>query len=200
MKKITIGILLAFAWLTLRADSCVLSSRNVEVPLRGDADLDFTTQGASDSKTFVVDFLDILIDLEADEEIDELVSASIENGYWRLVENRGDPATTVTGSITIQRVSSGQSAPLVAPETVVIEEVGSEFDVVPLQAAGVDLLTAGFDEYVAARNGGGPFPDLDYVFTWNSNGGPSPVDFDWQGRLKFTIVGVFEVEVPDLWD
>jgi hypothetical protein len=165
--------------------------------------MEFTSQGFTDSDAETVDFGQELQDLEEDDasSIDSLVSASIENGFWRLIVNRV-PGTVVTGSIDVQRMSTSDTQALIAPRSVDIDSVGTEFVVAPLEEAGVDLLTAGFDEYVAWRNAGmDPFtrPELTYIFIWNSQS-DQDADFDWEARLRYTLVGVFKVEVPDIWD
>jgi hypothetical protein len=161
----------------------------------------FTSQGSSDLDTYTIDFFQEMQDIEEDAtaDVDTLVSASIENGYWRLVENRGPAETTITGSITVTRISTGQTESLIPPQSVAIEEVGTEFELAPLEKAGIDLLTDGFDEYVAWRNGETAQPDLRYRFDWSSSAGPVDADFDWEARVRYTIVGAFAVEVPDLW-
>ena len=202
-RKFWILMLLAFGAFALSGDSCFLSNKNIDVPLRGNVDMEFTSQGFTDSDAETVDFGELLQDLEEDDasSIDSLVSASIENGFWRLIDNRV-PGTVVTGSIDVQRMSTGDTEALIAPRSVDIDSVGTEFVVAPLEEAGIDLLTAGFDEYVAWRNAGkDPItrPELTYIFIWNSSSSQN-ADFDWEARLRYTLVGVFKVEVPDIWD
>jgi hypothetical protein len=205
-SRIFILMLLTVGLLTLTGDSCFLESTNVEVPLRGNAEMDFTSVGMSSSDSYEIDFFLELTEIEedADADVDTLVSAGIENAYWRLIENRGDTATVVTGSINVTRLSTAMARPLIPPDTLTIEEVGTEFVLAPLDSAGINLLIAGFDEYVAYRNDirSGRIldpPDLRYRFDWVSTGGPGVVDFDWEARIRYILVGVFEVEVPELW-
>jgi hypothetical protein len=201
-RKFWILMLLAFGAFALSGDSCFLSNKNIDVPLRGNVDMEFTSQGFTDTDAETVDFGQELLDIEDDasSDIDTLVSASIENGFWRLIENRV-PGTVVTGWINVQRMSTSVTEDLIAPTSVTIDDVGTTFVVAPLVEDGVNLLTAGFDEYVAWRNAGAvpPMPDLRYVFIWNSSSSQN-ADFDWEARLRFTLVGVFSVEVPDIWD
>jgi hypothetical protein len=202
-RNIVTLVLLAAAGVALRGDSCFLQNKDIEVPFRGETVMDYTSTGDSDADIVIVDVAQELEDLESDfdADVDSLVSLNIEGGFWRLVANRGDPGTTVTGSITITRLPSGPSGFVIAPTTVAIEAVGHEFVPAPLNEAGVDLLLAGFQEYVDWWNGGkvGPRPDIQYAIQWSS-AGSGDVDFDWQAKLVFTMVGVFSVEVPDLWD
>jgi hypothetical protein len=202
-KRLFTFALLAAALLALRGESCFLHNREIEVPFRGDVVTQYTSQGNED---FAIVTIDLGAELEAIEDdvdaaVDSLVSFDVEGGFWRLVENRGDPGTTITGSITIQRLPLGSTAYIVSPTTVAIESVGTEFVPAPLNEAGVDILLAGFQEYLDWRNSGriGPRPVINYLFTWSSAGSGN-VDFDWEAKLVFTLVGVFEVEVPDLWD
>lgn len=201
LKKTRLLVLLAVGALALRGDSCFIHNRDIEVPLRGNADMEFVSQGESDLDTYEIDFFQEIQDIEDDatSEVDSLVSASIEQGYWRLVENRGPAGTTITGGITVTRLSTNQTETLIAPQSVAIEEVGKEFVIAPLVAAGLNLLTEGFDEYVAYRNGETGPPDLRYRFDWSSSAGPVDADFTWEARLRYIITGTFAVEVPDLW-
>ena len=199
-KRFALLMLLAIGIFSLTGESCFLESKNIEVPLKGNADMAFTSTGTSDMDTEMIDFGQELTDLEndADNDIETLVSIGIENAYWRLVENNGDPGTTVTGSVTVTRLSTGVTKTLIAPTSLAIESVGTEFVVAPVDPDGIALLTAGFDEYVDYRNGIGSFPDLRYDFDWSSSGGTGSVDFDWEARIRYTLVGVFTVEVPEL--
>jgi hypothetical protein len=201
-KRIVPLILLGAAFLALRGDSCFLKNKNIDVPFRGDVTMQFTSQGTMDAAVVPVDFGQELDDVENDvgSDVDSLVTFGIEGGFWRLVENRGDPGTTVTGSIRVTRLSTGASADVVSPTSVAVESIGHDFQNAPLNAAGTDLILQGFDEYVAWRNAGkvGTRPDLRYQFTWSSQGSGN-VDFDWEAKVVFTLVGVFQVEVPDLW-
>ena len=76
---------------------------------------------------------------------------------------------------------------------------------IELVEAGLELLTAGFDEYLEAKAQGLPTPDLTYRFDWsgiavsNSNPTDPDVDFKWEGKVKFTLVGLVKVDVPDPW-
>lgn len=201
IKKARLLVLLAVGALALRGDSCFIHNRDVEVPLRGNADMTFTSVGINDQDSYSVDFFQEIQDIENDAttDVDSLVSAGIENGYWRLVVNRGPANTTVTGAITVTRLSTNQTAELIPPQSVNIDEVGTAFVVAPLEAAGLDLLTQGFDEYVAYRNGETAAPDLNYRFDWTSSAGPVGADFDWEARIRYIVVGSFAVDVPDLW-
>src|SRR5262245_38804687 len=200
-KSIGILVLLAAATLALSGESCFLSSKDVQVPLRGEADLDFVSTGTVDTDIDNIDFCEELSDLEDDGvDIATLVSVTVENIYWRLVENRGDPNTVVTVHVDVQR-GAGAPVVLVPDTTFALSDVGTAFVPAALNPAGLDLLMDGMDDYIAYWNGGqvGPCPSLDYTFTWNSSAAPA-ADFSWQVRVKFTMVGVFDVEVPDLWD
>ena len=201
-RKFGILILLAAASFSLTAEDCVLQNKDIEVPLRGDVDMMFTSQGFTDADAETVDFGAELLKIqdEAGDDVESLVSGGIEGGFWRLVENRGDPNTTLQGSVDVFRMSTAVEAVLIPETQVDLSTVGMTFVPAPLEAAGVDLLTEGFQEYINWWNGDqtGPFPDLRYIFVWNSVTS-TDADFDWEGRLRFILTGVFSVEVPDLW-
>lgn len=201
-RKFGILVLLVAASFTLTAENCVLDNKDIEVPLRGDVDMLFTSQGFTDADAETVDFGAELLKIqeEAGDDIESLVSGGIEGGFWRLVENRGDPNTTLQGSVDVVRMSTAANAVLIPTTQVDLSTVGMEFVPAPLEAAGVDLLTEGFQEYIDWWNSDqtGPFPDLRYIFVWNSVTS-TDADFDWEGRLRFILTGVFSVEVPDLW-
>lgn len=197
--KLLIFLALAAAMLTFTAESCFISTKTIEVPVRDDAELEFHATGTSDSKSETIDFTELMTDLEDDSEFDELVSANIESGYWRVTRNNGSASTVVSGQLTVRR--EGSAAPavsLISYTSVAIADVSGDFGVAPLNAAGVDLLNNGFDEYLQAKALGNPVPSLRYVFTWTSSASPAPVDFYWEGKVKFVLVGLTEVDVPEL--
>lgn len=199
-RKMWILMLLAFASLALSGDSCFLKNTDIEVPFRANVDMQFTSTGFTDADVETVDFGDELMDLEDDAtaDIDSLVSGDIEGAFWRRVENRV-PGTVVTGSIEVTRVSTSTTAMLVDSTSVNVDATPTTFEAAPLEPAGVALLNQGIDDYIAYRNGESGFPDLRFVFTWNSSSSTA-ADFDWEARIRFVLVGVFAVEVPDLWD
>jgi len=126
-------------------------------------------------------------------------SCTRERQNARLVENRGTPGTQVTANVTIQRVGGG-SAVLVPDTTFVLSDADTVFAPARLDSAGLALLLEGMNEYVDYYNSGkvGPCPSLDYTFTWSMTATPF-ADFTWEAKVKFTIVAVARVDVPDLW-
>ncbi len=197
--KLLIFLALAAAMVTFTAESCFISTKEVEVPVRGEGDLEFHATGTSDSRQETIDFTALMEDLENDSDFDKLVSAHIENGYWRVTRNLGSASTVMSGNLTVQR--EGSAAPavaLIAYTSIDIADVSGDFVVAPLTAAGVSLLNAGFDEYLLAKANETALPNLRFVFTWNSSATPAPVDFYWEGKVKFTMVGLTVVDVPEL--
>ncbi len=200
-RSIVVLLALTGALFSLTADSCFLSTKTVEVPVRGSGDLLFTTQGNNpdDADSKLIDFAGLIEDLEKESDFDALVSAHIENGYWRVARNGGAATTIVRGSITVQRESSAApGVSLISYTGVAIASVLGDFKVAPLNSQGVDLLNQGFDQYLQARALGQPLPDLRYRFFWNSHSDTVPVDFDWEGKVKFTLVGLTKVDVPEV--
>jgi hypothetical protein len=178
--------------------SCLVSTKNVEVPIRDEATVRFIAIGVAGSDPQLIDFCQELSDAESGD-IDHVVHVSVENIYWRLVENRGTPGTQVTANVTIQRVG-GASAVLVPDTTFVLSDADTVFAPAHLDSAGLGLLLQGMNEYVDYYNAGkvGPCPSLDYTFTWSMTATPF-ADFTWEAKVKFTIVAVARVDVPDLW-
>lgn len=208
--RIWIILALAAVMLSSTAADCILETKEIEVPVRSSEDMLFTTSGGSEhSGSEIVEFTDDLIEMEAENAFDKLVSAHIETGYWRVAENRGDADLVISGSVTVTRlgVTKGglqdvsQTATLISYQAVPIASVLGPFKVAPLTEAGVNLLNAGFDEYLQARALGQPIPNLTYRFDWSgvatSSSSTPNVDFDWEGRVKFALVGLVEVDVPD---
>jgi hypothetical protein len=193
-------VLLAAGFLSLTAENCILESKSTEVPLKGNADMGFTSTGTNDADVYSIDFFAEIQDIENDAtaDVDELVSATIEQIYWRLKMNNGPSPTVITGGMTVTRVSTGTTATLVSPTSIDIEDVGMEFVSAPVEQAGIELLTAGFDEYIDYRNGLTGPPNLEYEFTWSSSSSVN-ANFDWEARMRYTITGIFEVEVPEIW-
>jgi hypothetical protein len=197
--KLLIFLALAAAMLTFTAESCFVSTKTVEVPVRGEGDLEFHTTGTSDSKTEILDFTSLMEDLESDSAFDSLLSANIENGYWRVTRNLGSASTVLTGYLNVQREGSAAPAvPLISYTSINIADVSGEFVVAPLDPAGVSLLNAGFDQYLQAKALGTTLPNLRFVFSWTSSATPAPVDFYWEGKVKFILVGLTTVDVPEL--
>jgi hypothetical protein len=202
-NRLLILVLLAAAAVALKGDNCVLENREVEIPLRGHEILPFTSQGEDDTDVEYIDFGETLREIEedSDSDIDTLISVTLENVYWRLKENRGSPSTTVnSGDITVTRISTGESEVAINISGLLIQSVPDFVRPAGLREEAVNLLRDGLAEYLAHRNEGAPMPDLNYRFDWATSGAPAPVDFDWEVKLDFTIVGVFSVEVPDIFD
>jgi len=202
-KKIAILSLLAFASLALTGDSCILENKDIDVPMRADVDMQFHSEGFNDADTDTVDFVEEFEDIENLDETDitELVDGAIEGGFWRLEMNNDGP-TIVTGGVMVTRTATATTVTLIPQQTDVdIDAVGMTFVPAPLDPAGVALINAGFDEFIAWWNTGqvGTPPDLEYIFTWTSSANHGGANFDWEGRLRFTIVGVFSVEIPEVW-
>jgi hypothetical protein len=201
-RKFGILVLLAAASFSLTAEDCVLENKNIDVPLRGDVDMPFTSQGFSDADAETVDFGAELADILSDEDsITSLVSGGIEGGWWRLVKNWGEENTTIQGSVDVIRMRDDSTAVLIARTKVDLSTVGTTFVPAPLETVGVNLLTDGFGEFIVWWNAGADpnnRPDLRYMFLWQSVSS-TDADFDWDGRLRFILTGVFNVDVPDIW-
>ena len=201
MRTIVCSFFLAAGLLSLTAASCFLSEKSVEVPIRDNADMTFISLGVLGADTQLIDFCAELEDAEDETgTIQHVEQVTVENIFWRLVENRGDPNTQVTANVTIQRVG-GASAVLVPDTTFILNDVDTTFAPVNIDSTGLALLLEGMNEYAEYWNGGkvGPCPSLDYTFTWTMSATPY-ADFTWESRVKFTIIATAEVEVPDLWD
>lgn len=202
--KLLIYLALAAAMLTFTAESCFVSTKEVEVPVRGEGDMLFEARGndAVDGGVTTIDFTELLEDLIQDSEFDTLVSAHIENGYWRVARNGGASDLLISGGVTVRREGSAAPAsPMISYTSVSIASALGEFQVAPLNESGVNLLNAGFDEYLQAKALGTTLPDLRFVFTWSSSASPAPppaIDFDWEGKVKFILVGLTTVDVPEL--
>ena len=192
--KLLIFLALAAAVVTFTAESCFVSTKEVEVPVRGEGDLSFHASGVSDSGTRTIDFAELIDDLRNDSGFDSLLSAHIENGYWHVINNLGSPSLTVSGQIGVQEAGSAAApVPLIAYTSIDIADYSGDFVVAPLNSAGVDMLNQGFDDYLR-----GTRTSLSYVFTWSSQAGAGTVNFDWEGKVKFVLVGLTTVDVPEL--
>jgi len=186
------------AILALSTTSCFVSTKSVEVPIRDEVTMTFIALGMAGSDPQLVDFCQELSDAESGD-IDKVVHVSVENIYWRLVNNRGPASAQVTANVTIQRVG-GESAVLVPDTTFVLSDADTVFAPAHLDPAGLALLLEGMNEYVDYYNSGkvGPCPSLNYLFTWSMTATPF-VDFTWEAKVKFTIVALTKVDVPDLF-
>lgn len=203
-NRFLILVLLAAGAIVLKGDNCVLENRELDIPLRGEEILEFTSQGEDDTDSTFIDFGQTLMDIEEDStsDIDSLVSLTVENVFWRLKPggNRGSPATVVSGKITMTRILTGETEDVIEFSGLSIQSVPNFTRPAGLREEAIDLLRDGLQEYLAYWNEGAPFPDLNYRFDWVTSGAPTPVDFDWEVKLVFTVVGVIRVEVPDIFD
>lgn len=213
-----LGLMAVF--LSVTAENCVLQTKQLEVPVRDAEDVTFTTRGSAEhSGSTVVDFGPSLLNLESDSDFQVLLSAVVEAAEWRVKENRGDPDLVISGSMTVTRVNptptsilalarSEAGTPLLNYTSVPLASVLGDFRVAPLEDAGVSLLNEAFQEYFNARNAelqgqNVPLPDMQFRFDWSGTASSSSqnptVDFDWQAKVKFTLTGLVEVEVPELF-
>ena len=199
-KNIVLILILALASMALMGESCVTKDTQVDVPVRTEQDLLFEARGndPTDSGEETVNFLQLITDAEADVDVDSLVSVNIENGYWRVARNGGDPALVISGFITVTRLSTGVTEDLISFTSVSVSSVLGPFQLAPLDADGVALLNEGFAEYIAWRQSGGAMPNLNYRFNWSTTASATPLDFDWEARIRLSIVGTVTIEVPEV--
>jgi len=204
---LVIGLLAAF--LALTAADCIVVTKQAELPVRDDESFLFRAQGGPETTgSYPVDFGPSLDALEEEHDFVALLRAVVEAGFWRVASNNGDPDLVISGTITVTRLNPApgvrdvaQTALLMAYQPVTIASVIGAFQPAPLEEAGLDLLTEGFDEYLQARAQNLPLPDMKYRFVWTgtANGSGSDVDFTWEGKVKFTLVGLVQADVPDVW-
>ena len=203
MKNYGMSLVLAAGVLMVGSESCILSEKSVEVPLRGDTDVQFSTVGPVGTLISSVSSLDLYDEIQQVEQeggtVEEVVDLTVESAYWRVVENRlAGSAATVTVSVLVWRNGVAPDS-LVRKVPILLNEAETEFQPLLLDPAGLGQILQGFDEYVVYRNEGGVPPDLTYYFTLTTTT-DQPLDVDWETRVKFTLVGVFKVDVPDPWD
>lgn len=202
-RHILVLLALTVSALATMGNSCVLEDTSVEVPVRTNADLSFEARGddAGDSGSATLNFTSVIADAERDVDISALVGIHVENGYWRVTRNGGNLDLAVSVTVTVTRTATGETQDLLHLDGVPIASVLGDFQAVPLDSAGVRLLNDGFQAYLDARNAGGALPDLTYRFDWTTTVAPAPppaVDFDWEARIKLSIVGTVTVQVPEV--
>lgn len=184
----------------LASSGCLLSEKNVEVPFRGSASAEFQTLGFGGNDTESIDFLTEIEDaLTEGDSILDLLDLTVEGAYYRVVARAaptGSAPVTLRIDVWRQGVEPQPLVILVIPD---LSAVAPGFHAVPLESAGLGLILEGFDEYVAYRNEGGAPPNLTYFFDLSATS-DTFLDVTWEGKLKFTAIGVLEVEIPDPWE
>ncbi len=197
-RTLSMLLILAAASLSLTASNC-LSTKTVDVPVRGSIQAPFHTQsdGTPASDSLTVDLGPILEDVEAEGAFETLVDASIENGYWKVLANNGVSATTVSGMLSVRR-GSGSLQPLIEIDAATLGTGDADYRVATLNPGGVELLNQGLDDYLAWKNSTGGAPELQYTFRWTLTS-DQPLDFDWAARIKFVMVGQTSVDVPEVF-
>ena len=100
-----IGLLAAF--LLVRADSCFLKEKQVEVPVRDTQDMEWHTTGdpVEDDCCNEINFTQVLLDLEDGNEFEPLVSAHIESARWQVTRNDGDTDLMIQGTLYVERLA-----------------------------------------------------------------------------------------------
>lgn len=210
MKRIFLCLLLVAAFLSLTAESCLLKETQVEVPVRDSQKLVFHTTGTTENTGVeTVDFRDALIDLEESNDYDVLLRANLENAWWMVQENRGDGGLAAVGKVTVEQLNAKPGLPGVAVvqdilsyQTQDIDAAVGTFQPVQLDSAGVTLMNKAFGDFLEARALGNPEPSVEFSFVWSASvtgpGNPPNVDFTWEGKVRFSLVGLVTIDVPEL--
>lgn len=213
MKRTLWALILTAAFLSLTAEDCFLKTQTVEVPVANSEKVMFHTQGTAQNTDMEdVDFKDALLDLEADNDFDLLLSANIENAWWRVESNNGDGGLSAMGDVTVELLPAVKpgatplsvAVPILSYQTQSIDAALGAFQPVALNEQGVSLMNDAFDAWLQAKASGTPddqLPSVNFRFVWHATISPADpppnVDFIWGGKIQFTLVGVVDVDVPD---
>ena len=215
MKRRIVILPLLFLWIMVSGEDCILKVKDVEFPARGSEEIPWTIFGCdpTDMDTEIIDFAGILLDLEADNEFDALLSSHIEAGFIRVSRNDGETDLEIGGSVFATwlnpppeetdpgpHILATYSSPIAAITST------TEWFQVPMMTPGVELLNRGFDYWLQQRALGNVPEVLEFKFDYTVSATPGPPDpcdpedylnFDLDGLIKFTLVGLVSVEVPD---
>lgn len=205
MKRTVLYLLLAAGFLTLTAEDCFLEEKSVEVPVSDAEVKTFHTKGTTQKMdTWFIDFEEDLLDLENDNDLEVLLSAHLENAWWRVIENNSDPGLSVMGTMEVQLQDTGQTEPtetFLSYQSQSIDAAMGDFQPVQLNTAGVEIINKAFDDWLDAKAQNDPLPSVNFKFTWYATvlppEPPPNVDFTWEGKVRFTLVGLVTVDVPN---
>lgn len=130
------------------------------------------------------------------------VIANIEAAFVKVIKRDQNAANrTVTGSVTVAPAGGGTPAPLITNASEAVnDESLADWKPVPLQAAGVDLINQALLNYLTDIFNGVPNPrepNLTFAITGVCTPQNIQTDFDWQVKVRLTLVGKKEVTVVD---
>ncbi len=201
-KNIVLIMTLALASLVFMGESCVTKDTEVDVPVRTDLDMPFQVRTVAPQTEFtgVVTFnlADEITNALDEVDVDSLVSVNIESGYWRITEDYDNSGQLINGSLTAKRVATGQSEVLLDLPLTSVSSLLGPFHVAPLETDGVALLNAAFAEYLDWMQNGGNVPNMNFEFTWFVAADSAPLEFDWEARIRLSVVGTVTIEVPEV--
>lgn len=131
-----------------------------------------------------------------DNGFDDKVLGRIESAFYRVVkQDAGAEDRTISGQITVD----GNT--LIEYQSVWVNDPAlADWTPVPLTQAGVDYINDRLEEYFQDIFLGNP--PTEPVVTFSTSGTSTPMDvdtnFDWEIRLKLTLVGKKYVDVPEI--
>jgi len=204
---------LAAVFLMVKADTCFVKTKQMEVPVRDVGEIDFHVEGdPTEVGAERVNFTPILLSLEKENAFESLLAVHVESAQWMVSKNDGDPNLTIGGKITVQRKAKPGVLDTATPQqgavTLItygptsIATVTGSFKQAPLEPAALDLLNAGFTQYLISRELGENPPDLIYEFRYYlqaSEADEDDINFDWLANIKFSLTGIVKVDVPELY-
>ena len=201
-KNIVLIMTLALASLVFMGESCVTKDTQVDVPVRTDLDMPFQVRADPPETEFTgvvtINLADEINNALEDVDVDSLVSVNIESGYWRVADDYGNSGQLINGSLTAKRVATGQSEVLLDLPLTSVSSLLGPFHLAPLEEDGVDLLNAAFAEYLNWMQNGGAMPNMNFEFTWFVGANATPLKFDWEARIRISVVGTVTITVPEV--
>ena len=130
-----------------------------------------------------------------DNGFDDKVLGRIESAFYRVVkQDQGASDRTVSGEITVD----GNT--LIAYQSVWVNDPTlADWTPAPLTQAGVDYINQRLEQYFTDIFLGNPLTDPVVTFRIEGTSTPATVatNFDWEVRVKLTLVGKKYVKVPD---
>jgi hypothetical protein len=199
MKVLRLTVLIVL-YIGLTGQSC-LEDRCVDLVVGANVTAPFEARGSGNvySDVVVVDLVnnaDIQQVLE-DNGFDDMVVAYLESAFYRVTkQDAGASDRTVSGAVTVD------GRDLILYQSVAVNDPAlANWVPVELQAAGVDyingLLLTYFTDIFINGNPDPPHPVVTFECGGTSDPQEVPTNFDWEARVKLTLVGKTCLQVID---
>ncbi len=204
MKRTTwLMLALVAAFFAFTGETCT-EETDIEVPVTVETEFAFHSMSEEndpdDADMDTVDLRQVLLDLEAEHDLDEytLTSATFQQAAWTIRDGGTVPAgLTFTGAVTLMRVEGGATGTIFPSQSTSADAAQAGFVTLTHSQAGVDILNQALKDYIGGRENGS-IPPITLKYSWAGTRTPvePAYDFFWDGQIKINVVGVATVDAP----